>query len=205
MKKALLLSAFTITLFVTPIAFAQTTIDLTAVGNYQTRGSARITAEGSRYRVTARVENLPDQIPNNGRYYILWATIQDGRADNLGSITNNNEVSTTVAGTPKQIFVTAEKERFPEFVQGPRLTQSREIAPNELTALATPSPTPVRSPGVGGSGTTPTASPVIGRPNDAPETGLGGSYVFYTIAAALIVFGSFGALMTLKNTAQSKR
>lgn len=197
MKKALLL-ALLFTIATVSNAAAQTSLELTPLTNYQAKGSARISADGTRYRITAKVESLPDQIPNGGRYYILWATIQDGRADNLGSITNNNEVSTTVAGTPKQVFITAEKERFPEFVQGPRITQTREIAATELTTLSTPSPTPIRSPGVGGSGT-------VGQPSDAPETGLGGMVIFNTVTAAMIVFGSFGALMNLKKSAMAKK
>jgi hypothetical protein len=170
------------------VSAQSTTISITPTSeNYQIKGTFSITRSGDRYNLQGNISDLPATIPNNGKYYILWATIADGRADNLGTISNNSPINSTIIGKPTQIFITAERERFPEFVEGPRLAQSKQLTDADFTNLttATASPKPTREP--------------TGQPNDAPETGLGGSLFFYAFSLALTTIGSIGALRSLKN------
>jgi hypothetical protein len=154
---------------------------------YQIKGTFSILRSGDRYNIQGSISELPATIPNNGQYYILWATIADGRADNLGAISNNAPINSTIVGKPTQIFITAERERFPEFVEGPRLAQSKQLADSDFTILSNPSASPQS-----------TTEPA-GQPNDAPETGLGGSLLFYAFSLGLTTIGSIGALRSFKN------
>lgn len=196
MKKLILVTFAILTSFIgntSQVNAQQTTIQLNPVASYQTSASAGITAAQGRYNIEVSSNSLPSTIPGGGSFYIVWATIPDGRADNLGTITNGNTLRTNLNEAPRQIFITAEKERFPEFVQGPRVSQSAEINATTLPALtATPVPTarPTGPVGVGGGG---------GTPSDVPETGLGGSLIFYTVTSALTGIGGGGLLYTYLN------
>lgn len=192
--KQLIVIGLIFSIFSVSPAFAQQKIvPLAQVGSYQTTASVTITSSQGKYNIEITSSNLPASIPNGGSYYIVWATIPDGRADNLGTITNGTALKTTLSEAPKQIFITAEKERFPEFVQGPRISQSAEIPATDLPAL-TATPRPSVSPsgqGVGGGGGT-----TVGTPNDVSETGLGGGLIFYGLTTALAGIGSLGLAST---------
>ena len=177
----------------------QKTFQLNPVGNYETTANVKITPSQGRYNIEISTNNLPSSIPNNNNYYVAWATIPDGRADNLGTITNGATLNSNLNQAPRQFFITAEKERFPEFVQGPRITQSAQISSSELPDLtSTPQPTSTASPqGHGGGG---------GTPKDVPETGLGGSVIFYGATSTLVGLGSIGILTTyLKQRKQTTK
>lgn len=173
---------------ITSTSAQSTTISITPTSEtYQVKGTFSILRSGDRYNIQGNISDLPATIPNNGQYYILWATITDGRADNLGTISNNSPINSTIVGKPTQIFITAERERFPEFVEGPRLAQSKQLADTDFTNLTTATASPQS-----------TTEPA-GQPNDAPETGLGGSILFYAFSLGLTTIGSIGALRSFKN------
>jgi hypothetical protein len=139
----------------------------------------------NQYVVSSVVKNLPSPLPGNGVYYLFWGLQTDGRANNLGPITNDSQITKTLTTQMTQFFITSEKERFPEFVSGPRIAQTDTIPVSIYTQFQSPAPTatPFGSP---------TARPsTFTSPTGAPETGLGGG-VLYNIA--LFALGAFGVV-----------
>jgi hypothetical protein len=124
-------------------------------------------------------------------YYLLWGLTADGKADNLGPITNNSEVKGTLNQPVTQFFITSEKERYPEYVSGPRIAQTETI-PSSTFSSSAPTASPSRSPVATGS-----AVPV-GGPTGAPETGLGGSVIWNGMIISLGAIGVTGLALSLK-------
>lgn len=185
-----------LTVLATSASAAPVTFDLKKTSNnYKAFGTISIDRTNNTYTYSAVVTDLPSPLPNNGIYYLLWGLTPDGKADNLGPITNNSEVKGNLNGRMTQFFITSEKERYPEFVTVPKIVQTDSIPESTFnTPTNTTSPSPSTSSFPSGSNT-----PPVGGPTGAPETGLGGSALFSGLIAGLLVIGTSGLVMSIKN------
>ncbi len=183
-----------------PVEAQSTSYSLKKLGNYTVNGTISLTKANNLVDYSAKVTELPDQIPSNGTNYLLWGLTPDGKADNLGPISNSVEKAGTLKEKVTQFFITAEKDRFPDFVNGPRLAQSDTINQDIFKSFVTPSPLATSTPT-----TAPTASaPPIGGPTGAPETGLGGAQLWNAIIISLGGIGATGLILTIKNKLKAK-
>jgi hypothetical protein len=166
---------------------------------YTTTGTVSIDKDSSsNYTVTAVVKNLPSPLPASGVYYLFWGLQPDGRAFNLGPITNDSQINKSITSKMAQFFITSEKERFPEYVNGPRIAQTDTIPESIYTNLTSPTPTP--------SGiviATPRPSS-YSTPTGAPETGLGGGVIWQLMIAGLGVFGLTGLTYSIAKRHRNK-
>jgi hypothetical protein len=184
----------------------QSSFDLKKASNqYNATGTVTVSKNGTVFTYSAVVKDLPSTLPANGLYYLLWGLTVDGRADNLGPITNSSENRGNLNGRITQFFITSEKERFPEFVTGPRIAQTDAIAESVFVGIASPTPQTSASP-TSKSSASPSIVPV-GGPVGAPETGLGGALLFngliYTLGG--IGFTGLGISLFKKNKAKIRR
>lgn len=176
-------------------AFAQTSsFDLKKTSDqYKASGTVSLTKSGTKIDLSLVAKDLPNTLPGGGVYYLAWALTPEGRADNLGTVTNNSELKVTMKVKATQIFVTSEKERYPEFVQGPRIVQTDNIPQNIFDSITTPAPTSSVKP------LTSTSPVPIGGPTGAPETGLGGSVLTNGAIISLGGIGITGLFLSLRN------
>ncbi|MDQ3239130.1 MAG: hypothetical protein M3P33_01265 [bacterium] len=143
------------------------------------------------YSVSAVVKNLPSSLPGNGVYYIFWALQTDGKANNLGPITNDSQITKTLPTKVSQFFITSEKERYPEYVNGPRIAQTDTIPESIYSNLVTPAP-------VASSSALLSPRPTsFTTPVGAPETGLGGGLLFQIITVSIGALGASGLTYSL--------
>lgn len=192
-----LFSTLLITIFLVQNVSAQTnSFDLKKTSDqYKTSGTLSLTRSGNTMKYSIVVKDLPTQLPGNGVYYLTWALTPEGRASNLGPITNNSELTGTLGFKATQFFITSEKDRYPEFVQGPRIAQTDTIPSTTYDGLTTASPAPSGSARASASPST----PPIGGPTGAPETGLGGAALFNAMILSLGGIGVFGLFLSLRN------
>ncbi len=188
---ALLLSVFVVKAYAAPVSF-----DLKKTSSsYTAFGTVSVDRVNNAYTYSAVVKDLPTTLPNSGIYYLLWGLTPEGKADNLGPITNNSESKGTLNQRVTQFFISSEKERYPEFVNGPKIVQTDSIPESTFTkTLGTVSPTASATPRPSGSNV-----PAVGGPTGAPETGLGGSTLFNGIIAGLFVIGVSGLIISVRN------
>lgn len=209
MKKILftIISVLVALSILSPSASAQqNSFDLKkASTQYSASGTITVSKNGSTFTYSAVVKDLPSTLPANGLYYLLWGLTVDGRADNLGPITNSSENRGNLNGRITQFFITSEKERFPEFVTGPRIAQTDAIAESIFTGIASPTPQASVSPSAKSS-VSPSVIPV-GGPVGAPETGLGGALLFNGLIYSLggIGFTGLGISLFRKNNKSNRR
>jgi hypothetical protein len=192
-----IITALFLTTYVDTVNAAPVSFDLKKTSNtYTAFGTVSVDRVNNAYTFSAVVKDLPTTLPNGGIYYLLWGLTAEGKADNLGPITNNSETKGTLSGRVTQFFITSEKERYPEFVTGAKIVQTDSIpATTFTTTLGTVSPTPSTSATVRPSGS---VIPV-GGPTGAPETGLGGATLFNGLIAGLFIIGVSGAIISVKN------
>jgi hypothetical protein len=162
---------------------------------YTAFGTVSIDKINNAYTYSAVVKDLPTTLPSGGIYYLLWGLTTDGKADNLGPITNNSESKGNLSGRVTQFFITSEKERYPEFVTGPKVVQSDSIPESTFTSLGTVAPTAKPTATAKATGTT----VPVGGPTGAPETGLGGAALFNGLIAGMFIIGVSGLVISLKN------
>ena len=162
-----------------------------AADQYKSSGTVSITKAGTKVSYSIVVKDLPSPLPNAGVYYLVWALTPEGKAANLGPITNNSELVGTFTTKANQIFISSEKERFPEYVQGPRIVQTDTIPATVFDTMTTSTPTPKAV-------ATDSAVP-IGGPTGAPETGFGGSILINGVLISLSGIGGVGLLLSLRN------
>ncbi len=197
MKKTAFITAITLILMGASLqnSFAQqTSYDLKKASNqYNVSGTVSIAKSGTAFNYTAVAKDLPATLPANGVYYIIWALTVDGKADNLGTITNSAESRGTLGGRITQFFITSEKERFPEYVTGPRIAQTDTIPESVFAGITSQSPTAsprstiTPRPRASSSVVVP-----VGGPTGAPETGLGGALLFNGLIYSLGALGFTG-------------
>jgi hypothetical protein len=159
---------------------------------YKAFGTVSISRSGSQYSYSAVVKDLPSTLPSGGVYYLLWGLTPDGKADNLGPITNNSENKGNLNQRVSQFFITSEKERYPEYVSGPKVVQTETIPESAFTGLTSASP-------AASSTIRPSSSSVpVGGPTGAPETGFGGAMLWNGAILSLGLIGVLGLSMSLK-------
>ncbi len=194
----LLAATLMLTTLATTAQAAPVSYDLKKTSNnYKAFGTVSIDRVNNSYTFSAVVKDLPSPLPNGGIYYLLWALTPDGKADNLGPITNNSEAKGNLNTRATQFFISSEKERYPEFVNGPKIVQTDSIPESVFTTtLGTVSPTPTTTATPRPSGTN---VPAVGGPTGAPETGLGGSALFNGLIAGMFVIGVSGLIVSVRN------
>lgn len=210
MKRSFAMSLITLVMLSlsTTYTFAQqSSYDLKKASNqYNASGTLSINKNGSQYTYSTVAKDLPTPLPANGLYYILWGLRPDGKADNLGPITNSSENRGTLNSRMTQFFITSERERYPEYVSGPRILQTDTIPEGVFAGIvpssASPSPLASSSPGATAS---PRASVVpVGGPTDAPETGFGGAILFNSLIYSLGGIGFTGMGLSIYNRIKKK-
>ncbi|MDQ3098513.1 MAG: hypothetical protein M3Q44_02095 [bacterium] len=194
---SLLVAVLFLTSYISTASAAPVSFDLKKTSNtYNAFGTVSIDRVNNTYTFSAVVKDLPTALPNGGIYYLLWGLTAEGKADNLGPITNNSESKGNLNGRVAQFFITSEKERYPEFVSGPKIVQTDSIpAKTFTTTLGAVKPTAraTGSPLASGS------SVPVGGPTGAPETGLGGATLFNGLLAGLFIIGISGLIVSVKN------
>jgi len=190
------------------VSAQQNSYDLKKASNqYNVSGTLSINKNGSQFTYSSVVKDLPSPLPANGLYYILWGLRSDGKADNLGPITNSSENRGNLNLRMTQFFITSEKERYPEYVSGPRIVQTDTIPEGIFAGITVSSPSP---------GTSATASPLssaspkastvpVGGPTGAPETGLGGALLFNGLIYSLGGIGFTGMGISIYNRIKKKK
>lgn len=194
---------FGVIAIVSPSYAQQTSFDLKKASNqYTASGTVSISRNGSQYTYSAVVKDLPSTLPANGVYYILWGLNSQGKADNLGPITNSAENRGNLNGRITQFFITSEKERLPEYVSGPRIVQTDTIPESAFAGLSSATPKPSST---ALASATPIGSVIpVGGPAGAPETGLGGAVLFNGIIYSLGSIGFTGLGLSVYNRLKKK-